>query len=137
MKPFELNNQPKIATGFKVPENYFDDFSKRMQTKILEEEPAQKVFFLQTKNWIYTAAAVLIIGFSIAFFNNETTVVTTPDVVAIDNYISNEASISEDEMIGFLDIKDIKKMSLESDIKTQDIEDELLNTTDLEQNLID
>ncbi len=137
MKPFELNNQPKIATGFTVPENYFDDFSKKMQTRILEEKPSQKIFFLQAKNWAYAAAAVLVIGISIPFFNNETTAVTTPDVAAIDNYISNEAVISEDEMIGFLDVKDIKKMSVAFDIQTKDMEEELLNTTDLEQNLID
>ncbi len=137
MKPFELNNQPKISTGFTVPENYFDDFSKKIQTRILEEKPSQKIFFLQAKNWAYAAAAVLVIGISIPFFNNETTNVTTPDMAAIDNYISNEATISEDEMIGFLDISDIKKMSLESNIEIKDMEEELLNTSDLEQNLID
>jgi hypothetical protein len=137
MKPFELNNQPKISTGFTVPENYFDDFSKKIQTRILEEKPSQKIFFLQAKNWAYAAAAVLVIGISIPFFNNETNTVKTPDMVAIENYISNEATISEDEMISFLDISDIKKMSLESNIEIKDMEEELLITNDLEQNLID
>jgi hypothetical protein len=137
MKPFELNNQPKITAGFTVPENYFDDFSKKMQTRILEEKPSQKVFYLQTKSWLYAAAAVLVVSTSILFFNNQNNTITTSNVAAIDQYISSEADISEEEMIAFLDIKDIEKINIDDHINSTDITDILLTTNDLEQNLID
>jgi hypothetical protein len=38
MKAFKLENEPKITTGFKTPENYFDDFSVKVLQQINEEE---------------------------------------------------------------------------------------------------
>lgn len=37
MKTFKLENEPKIESGFIVPEQYFDDFSKKVLSQLPEE----------------------------------------------------------------------------------------------------
>ena len=38
MKTFKLDNEPKIATGFKVPDSYFDDFQSKIDQRLHENE---------------------------------------------------------------------------------------------------
>ena len=42
MKPFKLDNEPKITSGFTMPEGYFDSFTDKVLTQLNKEEP--KVF---------------------------------------------------------------------------------------------
>ena len=53
MKTFKLDNEPKIKTGFTVPENYFEDFSAKMILKLPENEPKIISIFERKKTWIY------------------------------------------------------------------------------------
>ena len=39
MKTIKIENEPKIKTGFTVPENYFEDFSAKMRQQLPEKEP--------------------------------------------------------------------------------------------------
>lgn len=65
-KPFKLDEINK-KSPFKVPDNYFDDFAKKMQHQI-ENEPHAVVipFMTKIRPYLYVAASVLII-FSITF----------------------------------------------------------------------
>jgi hypothetical protein len=38
MKTFKLENEPKIKSGFKAPENYFDDFSEKVLQQLNKKE---------------------------------------------------------------------------------------------------
>ena len=38
MKKFKLENEPKIKSGFTVPDHYFDDFSERFTAQLTEEK---------------------------------------------------------------------------------------------------
>ncbi len=43
MKAFKLENEPKIKTGFKTPEHYFDDLSAKVLQQINEIEVKKEV----------------------------------------------------------------------------------------------
>ncbi|WP_431242471.1 hypothetical protein ACQ9BO_21940 [Flavobacterium sp. P21] len=53
MKAFKLENEPKIKSGFKTPEHYFDDLSAKVLQQINEKEVEVKVIpFYKRKNVI-------------------------------------------------------------------------------------
>ena len=68
MKDFKINNEYKINSGFKIPENYFESFSEKVQLQINKEEPKVVSIFYKTRTWISTIAAVLVIALSIPIF---------------------------------------------------------------------
>jgi len=37
MKPFKLDNTPKIESGFKTPDNYFENFQASLIEKLANE----------------------------------------------------------------------------------------------------
>jgi hypothetical protein len=39
MKTFKLDNEPKIETGFKVPDHYFDNFLCKMMQQLEQMNP--------------------------------------------------------------------------------------------------
>ena len=135
MKPINLDIENKIATGFIVPDNYFDDFSGRLLAKI----PAKKVkivsIFSQRKNWIY-AAAIFIIGLSIPvinhFYNNSTDI----EKVDLENYIANHSTINDIDIADLLTDKDIQEMNNNMNIEDKAIEKELTGNENLEEYLI-
>ena len=45
MNDFNIETNPKIATGFKTPDNYFDDFSSRLLAKLPVEQPKVISFY--------------------------------------------------------------------------------------------
>lgn len=62
-----LNGSTKLNDGFKVPEGYFDDLSKKMQEKIASGNPAKAVrlhSYFSTRNIAIVAsvAALIIAG---------------------------------------------------------------------------
>jgi len=38
MNEFKLNNNPKIESGFKIPEHYLDDFSSKIMNQLPENK---------------------------------------------------------------------------------------------------
>ena len=74
MNNFKLNNQEKKASGFKIPDHYFDDFSAKINQRLAVNEPKVISIFERRKTWIYAAVAVLIISLSLPFFNMNLTV---------------------------------------------------------------
>jgi len=50
MGKFKLDNEPKIATGFTVPENYIESFSTKMKQQLPQNEPKVISLFARKKN---------------------------------------------------------------------------------------
>ncbi len=135
MKPFLLDNRPKIEPGFKVPENYFDDFSAKFMAQLPENEPKVIAVFAKRKSWFYAAAAVFILTISIPatiYFNQQKQL----DSQDLENYLAANNSISETELISNLEEKDIKKIKIDLKIEDKTIENELISSDDLENYLI-
>lgn len=137
MKSFKLDNEPKITSGFTTPEGYFDSFSDKVLTQLPKEEPKVISIFSRRKIWYYTAAAVVVMMLSIPLYTNYFSTSDEVDALALEDYITNHTTISEDEIANLLDQEDLEKMKLDLNLEDEAVEDILLNNTDLEQYITD
>ena len=135
MNSFNLENSPKIKSGFKTPDGYFENFSEQILAKIAQEEKPVISIFQRRRNWFVAAAAVLILGISIPFLNKTNTGNTSVDEETMENYLAYQSTISQYDLINLLDNEDIE--ALESDLKVDDavVESALSDNTNLENYL--
>jgi len=140
MKTFKLNNEPKIKSGFKTPENYFDTFSAKVMQQLPKEEAKKESriisLFSKRKSWIYAAAAVLVLALTLPVaYNNFFSSSSEIDEATLENYISYNTSISDADLVNLLDEKDIQNMDLGMNIEDITIENELSANKNLENYL--
>ena len=135
MKNFNLENEPKIETGFTIPENYFNDFSEKVMQQLPSEKPKLISLYQSNKNWFLSAAAILIVSFTIPTYylvqNNKNEV----NASELESYILDHSTVSQDDIVDLLDENDLKEMNV--DYNLEDISSEAidLENIDLEQNL--
>ncbi len=103
MKPFELNNSPKIETGFKIPENYFEEFENKIMNQISEEEIKVIPIFRKKNYWYAAVAAVFVLGISIPMYLN----FSQKNTIVNDNYLTYNY---------IEDLEDIEKYLTDDDI---------------------
>lgn len=137
MKTFKLDNSPKIESGFKTPDNYFDTFSARVLQQLPRENPKTISLFSKRKSWIYAAAAVLVLAMVLPvvytkFYSSSPEI----DETTLENYISYNTSISDTDLINLLDEKDIQKIDIGMTIDDKTIENELSEDNNLELYLL-
>jgi hypothetical protein len=138
MEPkFKLPSQPKIATGFSVPEGYFEAFSEQILTRLPKEK--SKVIPLNPtgKRWYFAAASLVVGLLSLSLYLNYQNREQELDAVTIENYLTYHAAVSEEDIVNLLDEKDLEKMKLDLNIADKDLEDALDATPNIEQYLID
>ena len=136
MKTFKLNNTPKIESGFKTPDNYFDTFSARVMQQLPKEAPKKISLFSKRKSWIYAAAAVLVLAMTVpVVYTNY--YISSPEIdeATLENYISHNTSISDADLVNLLEAKDIQKMDIGMNIEDLTIENELSENKNLENYL--
>ena len=131
MNEFKINNENKITSGFTTPEGYFDDFSIDTNNRIILPKSRIKVISINTKRWVTSVAAVLIIAFSITFFT-KMEVSNSDDNVLMENYITNNSEISQYDLITLLDKKDIENLSVELNLNDTKMDEEFANTNEIE-----
>ena len=110
MKDFKLDNEPKINSGFTIPDSYFDSFSEKVLAQLPKEESKVISFFSTKKKWYFAAAAILILTLSIPIYNNLLTKQDEIDSVTLENYIAYQSTITEDEIIDLLQQEDLDRM---------------------------
>ena len=136
MKTFKLDNEPKINTGFTVPENYFEDFSAKMMQQLPENEPKIISIYARKKTWMYAAAAIIVLALSLPIYNNYFSHSSEIDETTLENYITYHSTLSDTELVNLLDEQDIQKMSVDLNIEDITIENELSQNKNLEQYLL-
>ena len=136
MKTFKLENEPKIKSGFKTPENYFETFSARVMQQLPKEKPKIISIYSKRKPWIYAAAAVLILGLTIPAYNYFYSRSSEIDDTTLENYIAYQSSVSNSDLVNLLDKEDIQKMSIDLNIEDKTIENELTENKNLEYYLL-
>jgi len=136
MKTLKLDTEPKINTGFIVPENYFEDFSAKMMQQLPKKETKIISIFEKKKNWMYAAAAILILALSLPIYTNYYNHSSEIDEATLENYISYHSTVSDTDLVNLLDEQDIQKMSVDMDIEDITIENELSQSNNLEQYLL-
>ena len=137
MEQFNLENNSKITTGFKVPENYFENFSERLMLQISENEVKTISIFKKTKTWVFAAAAVLVLGISLSALTKYNTNSNAQKTAELENYIANNTTINDNDIADLLSENDIKKLNIDFKIENNTIENELINNENLEQYLLD
>ncbi len=136
MKQYNLENEPKINSGFKVPDNYFNGFSERLMSKIPEQNVKVISIFTKTKTWVYAVAAILVIGISIPVLNNYLIKSSNTDNLVLENYITENQSINDNDIAELLTHNDINKIKIDLKLEDQSIENELSGNENLEEYLI-
>jgi hypothetical protein len=136
MNEFKLDNHPKIETGFKIPEHYFDTLSENINARLQTDEPKVISFYDRNKKTIYAVAAVLVLALCIPFFTPSTTKITDIEQNAIEDYISYNTKITAYELAEYLDKEDIEKLKVDFEIHDDILEETLLYNTDFEQNIL-
>lgn len=115
MNNFKLDNEPKIKSGFQIPDNYFDTFSEKVMNKLPKEEVKVVSLWDRNKRWIYSVAAVLVLSLTIPLanqFQSTTTETATAETNEIENYLAYHASLSDEEIIKLLDKEDIAEIEI-------------------------
>ena len=135
MKEFRLDNEPKITSGFKTPEGYFDDLSEKINANIPNSEPKVISIFQKRKTWMYGIAAVLAISLSIVFYQQSQSTETL-DADFLENYIARNTTVSEYDLLELLEKEDIEKIQIDIDIQDDILEETMINNTNLEHYII-
>jgi uncharacterized membrane protein len=79
MKDFKLDNK-KIDSGFKAPENYFDNLEDAILLKMNRNNPKPVKRLWTSSVWLYNTAAaciLIVLGFVLYFNQNDTEIDTT------------------------------------------------------------
>lgn len=134
MKEFRLDNEPKITSGFKTPEGYFDDLSEKINANLPKNEPKVISIFQKRKTWFYGIAAVLAISLSVVFYQQSQSNETL-DAEFLENYIARNTTVSEYDLLELLEKEDIEKIQIDLDIQDDILEETMINNTNLEHYL--
>jgi hypothetical protein len=135
MKTFNLENEPKIKSGFEIPENYFETFSDKLMAKLPNKEVKVISIYQKRKKWIFAAAAILVLSVSIPILY-QFSMNKFIDEGTLENYITNQSTLSENDIVDLLNDDAIQKMNLDLKIDNKSIENELLKTEISEQELL-
>lgn len=137
MNDFKLDTNPKTKSGFETPENYFETFSDRlMQNMPIEsEEPKVISFYARHKNWIYSAAAILVISLSIPVMNQFTATSDAVSNVEVENYLAYHSTLTDDDIVNLLDSEDVQKLAIETPIENLSADDIMAENVDIESYL--
>lgn len=107
MKPFDLENKNEIKSGFKVPENYFEQFEAKMMAQIQPESETKIVsIFYRKQVWMSAIAAVVLLAIAIpVYFNMANS--NNLDATTIEMYLSQQQGIGITELSKHLTDEDI------------------------------
>lgn len=132
MKTFKLENEPKIKSGFKTPENYFDDFSEKVLQQLNEKEVKVIPFYKRRKSLSLAAAAVIGFALIIPIVNNYRATSNDLDEATLETYLSYQSNISQYDLIQKLDDSDIDKLNNEVTLEDETLEDILSTSPNIE-----
>ena len=136
MKAFKLENEPKIATGFKTPENYFDNFSAKVLQQLNEEKEIKVIPIYKRKKVLsMIAAAVVFMALMIPIINNYNNTSKELDEDTLETYLSYQSNLNQYDLIKELDTKDIDKLNKSVALEQETLEDILASNPNIE-NLI-
>jgi hypothetical protein len=126
MKMFNLDNEPKIETGFKTPENYFESFEAKMMAQLPKEKP-KVIAFPVRKLYIFSAIAAIILAFIAipTYFNSS----TREESISVESYLSYQ--LTTEDIIEKLTLDDIVALENTLALSDDDLEDYLLETQNL------
>ncbi|MFV5692742.1 hypothetical protein ACM55K_12010 [Flavobacterium sp. LT1R49] len=137
MKKFKLENEPKIESGFKTPDHYFENFSTKVLQQLPKEEPKVISLFQKRKIVIMMVAAILVIALMIPIINTYTTKTKELDSTTLENYLTYQSNMNQYDLISELDSEDINKIKTSVVLEDKTVEDLLSVNSDAENLMIE
>ncbi|MDR7371388.1 hypothetical protein [Flavobacterium aquidurense] len=135
MKAFKLENEPKIKTGFKTPDYYFDDLSAKVLQQINEREVKVIPIYRRKKVLSLVAAAAIVIALMIPVVNNYKATSNELDEATLETYLTYQSNLNQYDLVKELDTKDIEKLGKNVALEQETLEDVLSSNPNIE-NLI-
>lgn len=135
MKAFKLDDEPKIKPGFNIPDQYFEQFPAKFTAQLPANAPKVIPLHRKRKSMIFAAAAVLILALTIPLIHYFSTPAKL-DEGMLENYLAVNAEISDEDIAELLEIDDLQKIKIDSDIESTAIEDLLSTNSNLEEYLV-
>jgi len=121
MKPINLNNHPKIKSGFTVPEGYFESFSAELLTQIKDTD--RKVVPIKSRVFIRLSAAatiILFLGVGAYFYFFTKSEIDYTDQIEL--YLSANPEITTHDIISYMDYSDVSSLEAKHNLQAEDIE---------------
>lgn len=136
MKAFKLENEPKIQTGFKTPDHYFDTLSAKVLQQINDEKEVKVIPIYKRKKVLsLVAAAAVVATLMIPVVNNYNATSKELDEATLETYLSYQSNLNQYDLMKELDTKDIDKLNKGVALEQETLEDILSSNPNIE-NLI-
>lgn len=137
MKAFKLDNEPKIETGFKTPEHYFENFSADLLEKLPQNETKTISLFARNKKTFMAVAAILIIALTVPIVSKYVTKSKELDEATLETYLSYQSNLNQYDLIHELDTNDIKNLDQNIALGDDAIEDVLASNPNIEHLILE
>lgn len=137
MKEFKLENEPKIKTGFKTPEHYFENFSVNLLEKLPQNEPKTISLFAKNKKAFIAVAAVLVIALTVPVVYKYVKKSKELDEATLETYLSYQSNLNQYDLIHELDTNDIKNLDQNIALGNDALEDVLASNPNLEHLILE
>ena len=134
MNRFQLDDENKIETGFKTPENYFEKLPEVIDLKIKNDNKQVIVLKSNFKRLLFAVAAILLLLVAIPIVNSLQKNSNSIEDAAVENYLITHPNFAEENIVDLLDQNDLNKLKIEFNIEDKDLENELLSNPNLEIN---
>lgn len=137
MKEFKLENEPKIKTGFKTPEHYFENFSVNLLEKLPQNEPKTISLFTRNKKAFIAVAAVLVIALTVPIVYKYVTKSKELDEATLETYLSYQSNLNQYDLIHELDTNDINNLDQNIALGDDTLEDVLASNPNIEHLILE
>lgn len=137
MKAFKLEDEPKIESGFKTPDHYFENFSTKMTEQLPVSEPKVISIFQKRKTLIMMVAAVLVLALMIPILMPPSTNTKELDSIALENYIAYQSNMNQYDLISVLEPEDINNINATVVLEDEALEDLLTTNSNLEHLILE
>jgi phage regulator Rha-like protein len=137
MKAFKLDNEPKIETGFKTPEHYFENFSANLLEKLPQTETKTISLFTRNKKTFMAVAAILVIALTVPIVSKYVTKSKELDEATLETYLSYQSNLNQYDLIHELDTNDIKNLDQNIALGDDAIEDVLASNPNIEHLILE
>lgn len=136
MSEFKLDDQAKLSTGFKTPEDYFETLSHRVTAKVLQSESRVIPFYARKTTWIIAVAAVFILLLGLPFLSNNQQKIEQLDSTELEEYVEHQALITDEDVAVLLDNESLENLVIDLKINEKELEETLSTEYDIETYLI-
>lgn len=126
-------------TGFEVPADYFETVESKIWSSVNQENTSKTIQLFTWKKVAYLSgiAASLILALSILFNESDTVTFGNIDTASIENYLLNQ-DINAYDIAPYISTEEINSENfVDTKINAADIEDYLLQNSDVERLITD